>query len=224
MTISKRDIYIEDDWNDNKLKDRDNVEEGYFLYPSDNVVDNDGDVEAGTVLKAIYRPYWDKDNESNGTIETTEEVLQLDGGGGSGSGVAVKTPCVLSVGQWRFEWTLSTDNPSENGMYWSIANSTSYRNNKNLNNGYFIWWDEDGSQYNINSDEEGSTSNIIGSSWTVNTNTHVTKVTRNSYGHLELFLDGTSQGTSTDTKWSNFQYMALTNEMERVDYDNLEVK
>lgn len=55
MVLSEINNYIEDNWNDNALSNRTNSETGYFLHPSDSLIN---DFEAGDVLKGMYRPDW----------------------------------------------------------------------------------------------------------------------------------------------------------------------
>ena len=187
MVLGEIENYLEDDWNDNSLTNRSANEEGYFLHPSDNLVAN-SDVEAGDVLKGVYRPDW---TIEIGTPSASNNRLELPNA--SSTSQAVKTPSEFTAGLCSFDRTLNSST-STGAFRFNIIKEDS-------NN----WWadnlDAGNPHEGLAKKESGTFSQVIstGSGGSVGTNTHSIKITRDSYGRWEYSKNGTSQGTTTDT-------------------------
>lgn len=200
--------YIEDDWGDGALTARTDATEGYFLHPSDAQIGDD--VEAGDVLKGVSRPEWDTD----GSPTVSSGALLIHGT----SGEYVRTPTDLTVGSWSID-----------SRYHSTGNGTNSSLNVILEDSS-NWWKaflrEDSWQYaQLKKADAGTTTVVIDSTWAVDTNWHSRKATRDAYGNWELFFDGASQGTATDSFLPAAEVIHITNGTGAdASYDNLEVR
>jgi len=65
-------------------------------------------------------------------------------------------------------------------------------------NGYIVRFRDNGN-FKLARREGGNQDNIIDTTFSPDTNTHTVKVTRDSSGNFELFLDDSLKGTATDT-------------------------
>lgn len=183
------DYYIEDDWNDDKLTDRDDPEKGlYYAYSEGGT---------GDLLKGVYRPRWDARNHSYTTEDgylspdSTNEQDQMD---------------VLG---------LVTTHKNIAGSFSFDFNPQSYVSGEQNGSHYFAYLADDGSNkysiqistddqdgWRIDKVEGGSSTAIVdaGTGQKIEEGTYETiKATRSSYGEHELFIGGTSEGTATDT-------------------------
>lgn len=180
--------YLEDDWNDNALNNRSNASKGYYY--------NYHTGGTGDLLKGVYRPEWDY-YKSAGRLTVTNGEIQVDYDG-SGSVDIIETPSQFYVGSWQFDWQLDPLGGDNNQInHFSIHNGD--RSSDFPPNSYEGHIAEGGT-YKLQKVSGGTQSNLITPGWTNDTNVHTWKHTRDSYGNFELFFDGTSQGTATDTE------------------------
>lgn len=169
--------YLEDDWNDNKLTNRDNPTDGFFTHPQAN--------EAGDTLIGRYRPEWSVGfgsiNVSNGQIdETPTSDSRLD------------TSSQFVTGSWSIDLHIDPQGTGNDNVQWRVISAD------DDSNYWQMVWSDDGTSYNITKSDGGSNTNIVSSSHNPTSNT-TCKTTRDAYGNFELFESGVSKGTGTDT-------------------------
>lgn len=184
-----RNTYIDDDWDDNALTGRSNPETGAFLHPA-------GDTEAGDCLVGMYRPEW---TTVSGMPSATSGYLSLPSDGTTEQ--IVETQTRFEIGEWKYDARF-VSNPSGTFGF--------YRHEPLLldaSNDWFI--DKVGDSASVNfklgKNESGTTTKVISGSWTNDSNWHTDRLTRSPYADWELFHDGTSQGTATDSYMPNYE-------------------
>lgn len=218
MGLSKIANYLEDDWGDSSLSSRSNSDEGYFLHPSDGLTGS-GDYEPGDALKGVYRPEW---AVTGGSYSTSNGALVS---GGNLDDV-VGTPSDMNVGSWKLDFTMgaNTSNTDVHTFAFMDRDVTDHgANDGTPDNGYIIQTRTEGN-YELRVRSGGFSTDLIRSSWGVDTVTHTEEVNRDSYADLELFLDGASQGTATDTTYSSARHLGIYSRYGNGwTYDNLVV-
>lgn len=185
--------YLEDDWDDNSLTNRTNADSDVFAHPSSN--------EAGDVLIGRYRPEW---TTENGSPTATNSRLELS------DGDLLATKSEQDTGEFSFDFQTNGDDTG--GISFSfIKQTTQYRNGKSSYTGYYNYIQGDGGTFSIARTDSGSFgTNVVETSWSGdNSSFHRSRVTRDSYGDFELFLDGTSKGTGTDSTYQTSRFLAL---------------
>lgn len=170
--------YLEDDWNDNKLTNRDNPTDGFFTHPQAN--------EAGDTLIGRTRPVWETES---GSPSATNQQLELSAGDTTEQNVS--TPTGFTTGSWEFDFKAEADPTSNNFVLQGIREDA---NNKAVR----LAIGQDGTLL-LEKEQSGAFTTIVSGSWGDDLNTHTLKITRDSFGAQELFNDGASQGTGTDT-------------------------
>lgn len=182
--------YLEDDWDDNALSGRSNSEKGiYYQY---------GDGGAGDLLKAVYRPLWTVTG-GNPSVQSGSVVF------GGTDADAIETPADMQTGEWEYDFTW-TDNQDWDTFSFKIFQDGSNHFRFELKS------DNADPDFKLVKIESGSSSHIIDSSWEDDQGIqHTVRYTRDSYGEFELFYDGASQGTGTDT-------FTLTNMVYKFDW------
>jgi len=173
---------IGDDWEDNKLASRDNA------------------ATVATALGKIYqsfRPEW--------TVEAG--TVTAEGGNMKLTTEDAKVSCSSSVVTATFKSNQKSDNcgSSNMGILWDFI----CKDDSNEYTVYFQFESAEGSDddFQLRKTVGGSESVIINSLWTVDLNWHEIKVTRDTSGNFELFLDGVSKGTVTDTDVTTSSYI-----------------
>ena len=83
-------------------------------------------------------------------------------------------------------------------------------------------WSED-SWVRLCKTVSSSSSSLISGSWSIDTEWHIIKVTRDSSDNFELFFDGVSKGTTTDTILTSSKQIRLHAYQETQKFDDLEV-
>lgn len=220
MALSELENYIEDDWGDNALTSRTASDEGYFLHPSDNLLAS-GDVEAGDVLKGVYRPDWDS---VSGNPSASSGILQLPIA--SSTDQIVQTKSRLVIGEWNvsFQYQSSVSNNTIDITLFGQTIDYSIGGSRPANS-YFAQFRANGDHRLSRIREDGSVTDIISSNWAKDTTYHDLKVTRTAYGRFESFIDGASQGTSTDTEYVSGKYFVLGNHSDsECHFDKLVIK
>lgn len=203
--------YLEDDWGDNALSSRTGAADGAYAHPAAN--------EAGDTLIGRYRPNWAVES---GSPSATNNELQLPDG--STTEQTVSTPSEMTTGSFEIKYQFAA-NPSNGALHYSVLCSDfSLVANVTTDSGYEARTVHNG-DYNLTRRDSGSATDIIVSSWSVDTNQHTKRVTRNSYSSFELFLDGASKGTATDGTFTESVVQFIgNNSTDRVDIDDLVVK
>lgn len=221
MALSEITNYLEDDWGDNSLTGRSNSDEGYFLHPSDNLI---SDYEAGDALKGVYRPEWEILQSSS--VYTGNSNLQL-----SGTDNAVATPSNLDTGSWSFDFSKTSNTEANN--YYSVSFFATTRTLFDVSytrDGYAIFGNLNNEiSTQIRKSDSGSVTDLLNTSHADDTATHTMEVTRSVFGEFELLYDGVSQGTTTDTTFTDTKYIIFSYDDKNgsgltVIYDNLVVK
>ena len=218
MALPEITNYIEDDWDDNALTNRTDSTEGYFLHPSDGLLS--GDFEAGDALKGVYRPEW---NTNSGSPTATNGELQMFDG--SSTPQAVLTPSRFTTGYWEVNFKYNSSPSNGLGSRMTLFAQTQNAANDSLQDSYALQLYRGEIRLNR---FDGGTENIIiqaVGAWGGGTTAYTEKAQRDSYGNFEIFIDGQSEGTVTDTTYTEGSYHALGNgEDSRMDYDNLVIQ
>lgn len=198
--------YLEDDFGDNALTSRTNPDDGVYAHPDANV--------AGDVFVGRYRPEW---NITSGSPSSSDGVLSTVGGATVQS---IITTSEFSSGEWSFDFQFLSD-PTNRAAYVDfIGVSPSLNSDGRPNNGYAVQMLNFG-ELNL---DQNNTDLIVGS-WSNDTSKNSIRVTRTSYGEFELFNNGTSVGTTTDTTHNNSQILGFANDTESaLEFDNLVVQ
>ena len=191
VAIPDPDVYLNDDWGDNKLQDRE-----------------DSDTTTHNGVEGVYRPEWTLDE---GSPSASNQTLQLD------SGDAVRTGITLALSETvPWQWTgvefPATDAAGDTVTLQLWAESTT-RDTQGfglpLQSGYFIQLRDSSPEVRlIEMDSSGNTSELITGSATAGSGFDLS-VTRSSDGGFELFVEGSIQGTSTDTTHTDPQYFSF---------------
>jgi len=165
--------YLADDWEDNLLSNRDlNPEAAEHHYR----------------IACRFRPEW---TIESGSPSVLEGKLVLPAGDVTAQ--IVSTPCTFTTGTWRWRWRFTTT-PSAGSLWpWFIFESPA--NRWNWEAGCLAGY----THYRITKEVDGVTTAVITSTWTPDNAEHTTTITRDTDGNWELFLDGISKGTATDT-------------------------
>lgn len=197
--------YLEDDWNDNRLTDREwrssDISQGVFAHPDAN--------EAGNTLIGRYRPEWNRVDPTTHNIIDGELVIPGDKDSNENEEV-IATPSNVMSGTYKFDFR-GSPLPSEGGNALNLSFISDGYTLLNINNKVYIniRWTDGGSDYRLVKDDSGTISDLISPGWTPDTNTHTSEFSRSSFGDYELFLDGVSQGTTTDTFDLNGQHCSI---------------
>lgn len=193
--------YIEDDWEDNALSGRKSVEKGVFYeYGTDGT---------GDLLKGVYRPMW---TVESGGSSASSGILQVPSGNNGNQ--CVVTPSQMSIGEWSYDWKnpLSADSGA---CRFNFIDPNNDRNSKGqLGAGYAISWDSGPSYWwNLYRWDGYSSATIIVncSDWGADDSWHSAKASRDSYGGFEVFRDGSTLGTTTDTNYQETQALSVGN-------------
>lgn len=193
--------YLWDDWDDNALsRPRTNQKDGSYK-GQDGTIYND----------ARYRPDW---TTQSGTPTVSSKQLVLDG---STNPDEISTTSNFTAGSFAidFQWNTATNNP------WALFGFMSEKANTN-DAVYMINVDGTGTDYELRKTISGTSTLIIDSSWGGDTTLHTAKATHDANGNMELFYDGTSKGTGTDTDITNPAYLLLRNaNTNAINFDNL---
>ena len=203
------DVYLHDDWGDNKLTDRD----------GSGTTTHNGE-------EGVYRPEWTID----GTTPTVEnETLTI------GNDDGIYTDINLNLNE-EVKWEFSnvdvsdSDTGSNNESGFTLFAETTSRavSNRTFDDSYWlnVRRDPDGSSDHeiifVRTDDGDFNSLIEG---TFNNGDDFT-VTRSDNGEWELIVNGTSIGTTTDTTYTNPQVIGFggrPNDTTLVDVGELKV-
>ena len=177
--------YIGDDWEDNKLSSRD---------------------KAATVATSFdkifqtFRPEW---TVKAGTITVASGRVEGDAAGIN----EVQTSSSITEGTWEVDIIILATGSHQLICIIYQDDNNFYEAGNTTPGGTRSWC--------LRKYEGGTITDLIQSSWTEATGTYRLKVTRDSSGNFEMFVDGASMGTATDTFLPTANYIVL-----RVDDDN----
>lgn len=200
-----RDTYIKDDWDDNALTGRSNPETGAFLHPS-------GDTEAGDCLVGMYRPEWDVQIESQ-TIDTSNGDVRVDLSGGTSPEVnaQITTRSEFGMGSVQLDFqylTLGSDADSLEVMILSNDGGSS-TSRVGVVCYSLVIGDAAANTFRLEYQDGSGATTIIDATWAGDTSTHAAEITRDPYSNFEIFADGASKGTGTDTSITDFSHAHL---------------
>jgi len=194
-----KEYYLTDDWGDNKLTDREGL---------------------SNFRNRIPPRTWGKDRPKwtieSGSPSASGGVLVLPQ---SSTVQTVSTPSDFTVGAWEldFKWANTTSTQWDRNWFMRLAGEAT---------GYWMRANNDGSACDIIETTTGTHTVIIDNTWTADTSWHTLKATRDSAGNFELFLDGVSKGTTTDTTHTTSDEMWIRddgNDVAERNVDNLKV-
>lgn len=200
--------YIEDDWNDNSLTSRSASEKGYYY--------NYQDGGTGDLLKGVYRPRWESTG-AGGSISSSNGYIQVARDGTSSVTKSASTPSAIIPTE--ISWELYLTGQSTNKMQ-SISIITDEEPRENMGNEVSCGFDSADPRA-LSIAENGVTRNILSTPTVASDTWHTARVTRSTYGEYEVFSNGSSVGTVTDSFTPNPGYIGVktihTNATTRAD-------
>lgn len=211
LGLTEQTIYLEDDWNDNTLSSRTNASDSLYAHPQRN--------ETGDILISRYRPDWDTHfTEGSMTISATNNAVEFDGVSGGGDDGIIVSGSRQSVGRWEID--ADTTNATNGTMSFSfMVDDNLDVNFDRFANCYFLYTTNDGSSYNLYVVDNGSQSTIIE---VTGSQTITMGIERDSFGNFEMFENGTSVATTTNTAHTDSEWIGLGSRCDSTTYfDNL---
>jgi|GEM_PF-2883123 len=142
-----------------------------------------------------------------GAASVTGGVLTLTAD--AGVNMTLTTPETKAEGVWEFRVKASTNTVGKVVTLGFFGETVATSGDIDLANGYQVQINGGGG-FRLQEVTASSRTNIIDTLWTPDTNWHTVKITRDSDGNFELFLDGTSLGTVQDTTWTACNGMQLS--------------
>ena len=186
--IPDSDVYLHDDWGDNKLQDRDDSGE----------TTHNGE-------EGIYRPEWrtvaDQDLPS-----VSDERVTLTGG------EAMITDINLNLNEtitWDLNDISDLSGSGADLVYFGMWNETEdLDSSERPKDGYALFVRDDNWIFQ-RIEDDGTNVDLINTSSAPGDDTDAT-ITRDPSGEWEFFIDGNSQGTETDTTYTDPQYVTFS--------------
>jgi len=150
-------------------------------------------------LCETYRPEW---TIVQGTPSVSNGYLTLSSDGTTGDEIQIESD--ITVATWKVDWQSNTTT----GGSWlflrfmEIDDSNYYRLMAVLvtTTSAYFW---------LEKIVNGTITGLLGPTVTADTNWHHLAVSRDESGNFEIFFDGVSQGTATDTSITTSKYLAL---------------
>jgi hypothetical protein len=171
-------FYLRDDWEDGEF-DRQvgSLQSGTYL----------SDAE-GAIKTARYPCQW---RIESGSPTVTAGELALPDGSSTVQRVATRNPPDMTVGEWEFT-VQAQSSPSSGRFRYRLFDAETTTN---------IWQVvmNGSGEADLEKVDGGTFSDVINGTWPADTSRHVVSVTRDVGGDWELFVDGTRQGTVTDS-------------------------
>ena len=190
-----------DDWADNKLTSR------------DNRATTAASILGANEFAQKFRPEW---TVQSGTWNADAGYVTKTNGTAHDH---LSTPSTFAVGTWECDFKLDVDNSYIRIVIMnneSVVSATS--------DGYYVYAHGSSNFYRFDKRINNVSTTIInGGAWANHTTQQTTKVTRNISGDFELFLEGVSEGTVTDTDATTSLYIILWHTYVNCRTDNLKV-
>ena len=137
----------------------------------------------------------------DGTVSAANFYLATTGEAyATGGNIKIASTIVTAV--WEYKFQLTNTAIGNFVMFTPIWVS--------VGNFYYLWIHQNGTM-NFRLVSGAIQSTIIASTWTADLNWHKAKITRNSSGYFEIFLDGVSKGTVTNTTHTTSAEMRVGN-------------
>lgn len=183
------DNYLFDDFADNGFSNRTGSQTGQYPDPSLGPSKN---------YRGYVRPRW-RSAGGSPTVSNGELVLPP---GDTTTQIAVAENIALETGTWEFDFQFSS------------TPGFSHRFDFIREDGSNVWFIESqsGGGFVLKKYEAGALNTVISGSWSPDTSPKTCKVTRDESGNWELFVNGTSQGTATDTFLPDGQRIRVVNQ------------
>ena len=180
VDIPDSDIYLQDDFGDDKLSDRDGS--GTTTYNG---------------VEGVYRPEWTQDGD---TPTVDNGILSVD------SDTQMFTGINLNFDE-KISWVADVDISGGSGgddVAWSLFAQTTdwgFNGDRAMVNSYLLEFEPD--RIRIQKNIDASTGDTMVSMTSGIPDNPVIEVTRSPSGEFELFVDDESQGTNTDTDYDD---------------------
>ena len=189
IAIPDSEIYLQDDWGDNRLTNRE-----------------DSDTTTHNGVEGIYRPEWTVDA---GDVEAQNEQLEVRDQGILRADINLNLDETVT---WEFsgvsEETVIDDDGDlvQLGLFSESDEFTANNRVRFYNDSYLISIDENANHTELLKYDGNERTEIITGSYQGSGSDDVYKVTRTSSGNWELFVNGNSIGTGEDTTYTEPQY------------------
>lgn len=198
--------YLEDDWNDGTLSGRTNAAKDVFYQY--------GTGGTGDLLKGVYRPHWIGEDTGDLTVTNGELECALQATHGTGAqAVKIYTTSNQTVGSWQWDIkhgdTTGSTTAGNTMTYFFICDHTGdrYTGNSLL----IVFHDRtDTNNTMLQKCVNGTNTALIAVQETLWTTYKPQRATRDSYGNFEMFFDGVSKGTATDSYLPDAKYAKIT--------------
>jgi len=171
--------YLQDDWEDNKLQDRDGQ-----------------DTTTHNGVEGVYRPEWNV----SGDAEANNDELIVTGGD------EVETEISLNLDE-TITWEFKDLSLEGDRFFIPLFSETAQTSSNRVENGYSFRLIS-GNTGIVSHDSDGSTDGIVTSD--LPDELDDVEITRQPNGEWELIIEGTSEGTGTDTEHDNPQHAVFT--------------
>ena len=204
--IPDSDIYLQDDWGDNKLTDRE-----------------DSGTTTHNGVEGVYRPEWE-------TLEFQTTPSVDDGELEVGSGEGIYTDINLNLDEqihWEFDIDFSDGGSggSNSGgviLYSETVDEASFRDSFVQNSYVFFFINRDGGDIRLLRYDDDDDSQIVADDGLGNDVS--VEITRSPGGEWELIIDDSSVGTGTDDTYTDVNYTGFTARDEIVEFSVNEYK
>jgi hypothetical protein len=203
-------LYL-DDVADNKINNRDSLTETEYTGP----------VPDTTRFGDASRPEYTVDS---GAPFADNGLLKVPDGSATVQQFRAATTESISDITWEIDFTAqSTQSEGFYGVHLAIADQSVTWQTYRADNSYIMLISPDG-RFELVQTENGNFNTIIAGSWDADTATHVGEVTVDDSGNWELFYDGVSQGTVTDTTFTSMEHIGFGSSIDaEIDHDTLRV-
>ena len=202
--IPDSEVYLHDDWGDNKLQDRE-----------------DSGTTTHNGVEGVYRPEWETPS-GRSTPTVDDEELQIRGDD------AIYTSINLNLDEEiTWEWTnvfITGGTTDRTGAHLWTEQIDEISEDR-FHDSYYLSLQEGFDLRLRHVDSSGDVTNLIEGP-DVDEGRYDLRVTRSPSGEFEFFVDDTPEGTATDTSLTDPQYIAFAGEDDpdtRGDFDELKV-
>ena len=191
--IPDSEVYLHDDWGDNKLQDRDGSE----------TTTHNGET-------GVYRPTWDT-ADGKQTPSVSDEQLILDNDDGIITGINLNLDEMVT---WDIYFDASDlgDDPFNNLAVTLFSETTDVGSSGNFRiaDSYNVEIRDDDNRVRLGVvDSNNDRSGLVDGSHDGTDDEHI-RVTRQSNGDWELIVNGSSEGIDTDTTYNDPEHTAFT--------------